>query len=256
MDTSASSSQPILETLRTVEFRLGLKGYNVEEVDEYLEKAAVEAETLHDQLRQVTDRLRQATERVGELENARRRGAETAGAEVADDSLQRTLVLAQKFVEQAQRESEAEAARVVAEAEERAKGMMGQAEDRARKLAADSEDHVRAEVARLETLRANLASDVENMARHLEGERDRLRGALSDVLVWIDTNVQPAKSLMALQGQDPEAAAPRPAVKPPEAPAPRPVATNGGAERVVSQDPSTQVLDLRAAAARPATERS
>ena len=48
MDTP-QPHQSILETLRTVEFRLGLKGYNVDEVDEYLEKAAVEAEALQEQ---------------------------------------------------------------------------------------------------------------------------------------------------------------------------------------------------------------
>ena len=42
MDNSQAPSS-ILDTLRTVEFRLGLKGYNVDEVDEYLDKAAQEA---------------------------------------------------------------------------------------------------------------------------------------------------------------------------------------------------------------------
>ncbi len=62
---SAQPTQSTLETLRTVEFRLGLKGYNVDEVDEYLEKAAVEAEALQEQVRQMTERLRQASERIG-----------------------------------------------------------------------------------------------------------------------------------------------------------------------------------------------
>ena len=43
MDNSQAPAS-ILDTLRTVEFRLGLKGYNVDEVDEYLDKAAQEAE--------------------------------------------------------------------------------------------------------------------------------------------------------------------------------------------------------------------
>src|ERR1700683_3276786 len=64
---SGQPTQPILETLRTVEFRLGLKGYNVDEVDEYLEKAALEAERLQEQLRQTIERLRQAGERIAPL---------------------------------------------------------------------------------------------------------------------------------------------------------------------------------------------
>src|ERR1700722_20977998 len=69
MDSGQTPQQPILETLRTVEFRLGLKGYNVDEVDEYLEKAALEAERLQEQLRQTIERLRQAGERIAQLES-------------------------------------------------------------------------------------------------------------------------------------------------------------------------------------------
>jgi DivIVA domain-containing protein len=43
---SPNTPQQALEVLRTVEFKLGLKGYNVDEVDEFLERAAVEAEHL------------------------------------------------------------------------------------------------------------------------------------------------------------------------------------------------------------------
>ena len=46
------ASQSALDSLRTVEFRETLKGYHRDDVDEYLEKAAVEAEGLQEQLRQ------------------------------------------------------------------------------------------------------------------------------------------------------------------------------------------------------------
>ena len=72
-----------------MEFRLGLKGYNVDEVDEYLEKAAVEAEGLHEQLRQMTERLRQASERIAQLE-AERRQPPPSPAPVDDAALART----------------------------------------------------------------------------------------------------------------------------------------------------------------------
>ena len=63
MDNSPAPAS-ILDTLRTVEFRLGLKGYNVDEVDEYLDKAAQEAEGLQEHVRQLNERLRQASERI------------------------------------------------------------------------------------------------------------------------------------------------------------------------------------------------
>src|SRR3974390_1519595 len=146
---SAPPPPAILETLRTVEFRLGLKGYNVDEVDEYLEKAAVEAEALHEQFRQANERLRQATERISQLEAERRTApaapAVAAAAATSDDSLQRTLLLAQKFVDQAKRESEAEAAEVVAQAEEKAQATLAQAEEKARQLTTDADRRLREE---------------------------------------------------------------------------------------------------------------
>jgi cell division initiation protein len=212
MDSGQTPQQPILETLRTVEFRLGLKGYNVDEVDEYLEKAAVEAERLQEQLRQTVERLRQASERIAQLESSGPATAVVAAAPVAaeaapvaaapvipDDSLQQTLLLAQRFVEQTKRESEAEATRVVAQAEDRAHSLVTRAEDEARQLVTDSQQRLREEVSRLEGARAQLATDVENMARHLESERTRLRAMLSEVLKWIEENVQPAESLMAMR---------------------------------------------------------
>ncbi len=201
----------ILDTLRTVEFRLGLKGYNVDEVDEYLDKAAQEAEGLQEHVRQLNERLRQASERISQLERDKRaapvaaevdQGAAAASADAAalsDETLQRTLLLAQKFVDQTKRESEAEAAAIVAQAEESARGAIAAAKATAAQLQTETHQKLREEVTRLETTRTELATDVESMARHLESERNRLRGALSEILRWVDENVQPANSLMGVR---------------------------------------------------------
>src|SRR3984885_10730487 len=215
MDNSQAPAS-ILETLRTVEFRLGLKGYNVDEVDEYLDKAAQEAEALQEHVRQLNERLRQASERIAQLERDKRAAPaaavpdETAAvaasdaAALADETLQRTLLLAQKFVDQTKRESEAEAATVIAQAEETARAAIAAAEATSAQLQAETHQKLREEVTRLEATRTELATDVESMARHLESERNRLRGALSEILKWVDENVQPANSLM---GVKPKAAA-------------------------------------------------
>ncbi len=211
MDNSQTPSS-ILDTLRTVEFRLGLKGYNVDEVDEYLDKAAQEAEGLQEHVRQLNERLRQASERIAQLERDKRaapvaaeadEGAAAASADAAlsDETLQRTLLLAQKFVDQTKRESEAEAATVVAQAEETARAAIAAAEATAAQLQAETHQKLREEVTRLESTRTELAADVESMARHLESERNRLRGALSEILKWVDENVQPANSLMGVKSK-------------------------------------------------------
>jgi DivIVA domain-containing protein len=231
---SATTSSSILDTLRTVEFRLGLKGYNVDEVDEYLDRAAQEAEAMQETLRQLNERLRQASERIVQLEREVRDAAAeaqapappvaapaTAAAVVpapapapldlppSDETLQRTLLLAQKFVDQVKRESEAEAAATVAHAEEKARASMAAAEAAAAHLQVESQRQVREEVARLEATRTELATDVESMARHLESERNRLRDALTEILNWVDENVQPANALMGVRPK--ATAAPKPA---------------------------------------------
>jgi DivIVA domain-containing protein len=195
------ASQSALDSLRTVEFRETLKGYHRDDVDEYLEKAAVEAEGLQEQLRQSGERLRQAAERISQLETQLEAVAEQQPAPqrveapvVADDTLQRTLLLAQKFVDETKADSEAQAARVVAEAEAKAREVTESAQSRASLIAAESEQRLREEIARLEESRIRLTGQVESMSNHLESERNRLRTALGDILRWVDQNVQPSPS--------------------------------------------------------------
>jgi DivIVA domain-containing protein len=201
---SMDASQSALDSLRTVEFRETLKGYHRDDVDEYLEKAAVEAEGLQEQLRQSGERLRQAAERISQLEAALEQQpapqpVEPAEPAVADDTLQRTLILAQQFVDQTRADAEAQAARTVAEAEASARLMTDKAQAAATQIASESELRLREEINRLEDSRTKLNHQVETMSRHLEGERNRLRTALSDILRWVDENVQPAQSGPAAQ---------------------------------------------------------
>jgi DivIVA domain-containing protein len=222
--TGMDASQSALDSLRTVEFRETLKGYHRDDVDEYLEKAAVEAEGLQEQLRQSGERLRQAAERISQLEAQLEQQpaaapAPRADASVPDDTLQRTLLLAQKFVDETKADSEAQAARIVAEAEAKARLLAEQAQAQASQLAAESEQRLREEIARLEESRGRLSHEVETMNRHLEGERSRLRTALSEILRWVDENVQPGTSSDPAR-TGPHAATPAngPASAPPPAP--------------------------------------
>lgn len=235
MDT-APQQQSILETLRTVEFRLGLKGYNVDEVDEYLEKTAVEAESLLAQVRSANERLAAANGRIVELElevqtgSAARPAAPAeplpGGAPVGDDSLARTLLLAQRFVDQAKRESEEEATQVVQRAEERARLLVSQAEERARQIAGEAEQRLREEVGRLEGMRTRLTADVEAVGRRLEEERSRIRASLTEALKWFE-ELRPADAVAQGRGGVDDAGPDAPAgARPgaPERPAPAPAA--------------------------------
>jgi DivIVA domain-containing protein len=179
------ASQSALDSLRTVEFRETLKGYHRDDVDEYLEKAAVEAEGLQEQLRQSNERLRKAAESIAQMETELAAKSEVRpepeappAPVIADDTLPRTLVLAQKFVDETKADAEAQATRVIADAEAAA-----------RKVQAESEQRLREEIARLESNRSHLSHEVETMARQLETERERLRSALSEMLSWVDGNL-------------------------------------------------------------------
>ncbi len=213
MDTPKSSQQSSLDSLRTVEFRQTLRGYHIDDVDEYLERVAVEAEALQEQLRQSNERTKQAAERIAQLEkllaDAREQREQPAYADqesrsdVSDDTLQRTLLLAQKFVDQTKAESEAQAHATLAKAEEQARSLMVEAEARARSVSEETERQMREEVGRLESLRTQLAEDVETIARHLDGERNRLRTALAEMLAWVDKQIQPAAAVLAKPEQRP-----------------------------------------------------
>ncbi|HXP33800.1 MAG TPA: DivIVA domain-containing protein, partial [Acidimicrobiales bacterium] len=179
-----------------------------------------DAEALQEQVRQAGDRLKQAAERIAQLEGMLQEAQvqPQVGAPVSDDTLQRTLLLAQKFVDQTQAEAESQARLLVADAEERARRVIGEAEVRAKSVTEDTERHLREEISRLESIRTQLAGDVETISRHMENERNRLRGALSDMLSWVDEHVQPAGSLLA------QRSVPRPTPRPDDAPmsSPRP----------------------------------
>lgn len=196
-----TTTQSALDALRTAEFRLSLRGYDVDEVDDFLERAAVEADQLREQVRQAAVQVAQANERVRHLETERTTGVAPAAAEAPPspvvavaatagtaETVSKMIEMAERFVEQTRRDAEAEAAVVVADAQ-----------DRARQLASDAQQRLADEVARLEGLRQRLGEDVEKMSRQLESERTRLSGSLHDLLGWIDKNLQPAAALAALR---------------------------------------------------------
>ncbi len=225
MDTPPSTDQqPSLDSLRTVEFRQTLRGYHIDDVDNYLEQVAVEAEALQEQARLTAERLRQAADRIAALERQLEQqppvpvaaeAAQAPASSAADaEALSRTLILAQKVLDQTKAEAEAEAAGLVAQAEASAKTLLADTENHARNRREESERQLREDVARLEQIRAQLAGDVENITHHLDEERTRLRGALTEMVAWVDEHVQPAAALRA------QPIAPAPAPDPGQGPGP------------------------------------
>ncbi len=162
------------ETIRTVEFRERLRGYNQDDVDQFLERMAAGVEILQQRLRDATQRAAQSEERPD-----------------GDDTLRRTLALAQRTADLAVEEGRGQAARlvesaqgeahsVVAAAQGEAEAVMAEAEERATRLIEDAQGQVAAEVQRLQARREQLEGEIVALERHVAQARARAYASLTD----------------------------------------------------------------------------
>jgi len=115
------------DAVRAAKFREKLKGYSPEEVDAFLARAATA-------LDQLTARLSETTARALKAEAA------LAGNSEADESVRRTLVLAQRTAEMAVREANEDAERIRTEARTEADRTMHEATSDAVRLRGEAAD--------------------------------------------------------------------------------------------------------------------
>src|SRR5215216_2691846 len=110
------------QVLHDVEFREAKKGYNTQDVDEFLERLAVAVDRQEAQLREARQRVAAAEGRIADAErraeDAERRNGGPGVSSEADETLKRTLVLAQRTADAAIREAEEQAGRMLAQAED------------------------------------------------------------------------------------------------------------------------------------------
>ncbi|HVA75698.1 MAG TPA: DivIVA domain-containing protein [Acidimicrobiales bacterium] len=161
------------KTLREVEFREKMRGYHPEDVDHFLEQVAAGLEVMQ-------DRLRQAVERAQRAEAA----ASEAGG--SDETLRKTLVLAQRTADMAVQEAREQAARILAGAEQQAQAMLADAEERGRRAHEDAVNEVRAELGRLEAAREQSQQEVEALEHWLEEHKTHLQASLSEALASVE----------------------------------------------------------------------
>lgn len=161
------------KTLREVEFREKMRGYHPEDVDQFLEQVAAGIEILQ-------DRLRQAVERAQRAESA---AAESGGA---DETLRKTLVLAQRTADMAVQEAREQAARILASAEQQAQSVLTEAEERGRQTLEETIAECKAELGRLESSRTQAQQDVDSLQRWLDEHKEHLRDALTEAMAAVD----------------------------------------------------------------------
>jgi DivIVA domain-containing protein len=154
------------KVLRDAEFREKRGGYHPEDVDRLLEEVA-------DGVDELNERLRQAIERAQRAEAAAAEAAESGGG--GDESLRRTLVLAQRTADMAIKEARDQASNIVAEAEQKAKALQADSERKAKALQADSERKANALQADSERKAKALQDNAEQEARRAHDD------AISDI---------------------------------------------------------------------------
>jgi DivIVA domain-containing protein len=195
------------KTLREVEFREKMRGYHPEDVDHFLEQVAAGLEVMQ-------DRLRQAVERAQRAEAA----ASEAGG--SDETLRKTLVLAQRTADMAVQEAREQAARILAGAEQQAQSLIAEAEESGRRAHEDAIAEVRAELGRLEAARQQSQQEVEALEHWLDEHKTHLQTSLSQALasvekvgvMWPAPDTRPADNGLLSRGapsqQDPHAGGP------------------------------------------------
>jgi DivIVA domain-containing protein len=223
MDSTDSATSAI-DTIDTVAFKIGVRGYNVDEVDDFLERLSGEVHQLKELVAQQRQQLRQAGERINQLDtrsateapapapapaaalppSAAPRHISVSGAE----QVTAMIVMAQQFIEQAQQE-----------AENKARELTTGAQERAREIVAEARSRAEDEVNRLNGLKQRLSEDVETLTRQLDAERKRLGTALAEFARWVESSLQVGGARASVASAPEPAPMPRP-IKPPPAPAP------------------------------------
>jgi DivIVA domain-containing protein len=189
--TSIGTMELTSQAINEAEFSMARRGYDPDQVDEFLEKLAVAVDKQNEALAEARERASMAERRANEAERklserpervvdvapaaeaeeATARTAQLTAAAAAElETLQRTLVLAQKTADATVRDAEEEAGRMIAKAESDARA--AQEGTRARLLE---------EIAKLDADRSALQGDVEALEGHLVDQRRHVEETITDL---------------------------------------------------------------------------
>jgi cell division initiation protein len=157
------------ESVKAVQFREKLRGYHPDDVDAFVAAVAAAVERLE----------RRASDAEAALASMQTRSTDAADTE---ESLRRTLVLAQRTADLAIQEAKEEADRLLAEATSQRDAAEREAAELRERLRGEVEEESRSHRERLLDERTKLQADVEALDAHLARERERLRIYFSDQL--------------------------------------------------------------------------
>jgi cell division initiation protein len=174
--------------LREVEFNSSLRGYNTDEVDEFLEQVADGVDRLQAEAKAAIERA----------DNAERTAHDRTGGFDDDDSIRRTLVLAQRTADLAIREAQEEAGQILDRARGEAETLVTEARESSERITSDAERRLHEDVTRLASSRDALRTEVDTLVSLLGAERERLTETLGAALRYVERSLSPSASLMSL----------------------------------------------------------
>lgn len=199
--------------LTDVQFSERRRGYDPEEVDNFLERVSGAVAQLQDKLREATTRAEEADGKIADAQRARsaaeaelaRLGGDPAAApapisvdpELEAERASRVLLMAQKTADATIDDANVTAQQTIADARARAASLIADAEGEGEKLRGDAKreadelvEQQRATVVRdvkeLEDVRASVQSDVETLNNHLDEQRSRIRRGVEALAMVLD----------------------------------------------------------------------
>jgi cell division initiation protein len=199
--------------LTDVKFTERRRGYDPEEVDNFLERVSGAVAQLQEKLRDVTARAEEADTRVADAQRAREAaeaelarvmaGTPASTTAVAPDpeadaeKASKILLMAQRTADATIEDANETAQGTIAEATEKAKTLMADAEAEAQKLRTDAKREadrlveerrttVVREVRELEDLKTSVKSDIDILGAHVDEQRARIRRGVEALALVLD----------------------------------------------------------------------
>jgi cell division septum initiation protein DivIVA len=187
------------QELRSSEIKDAWRGFNRDEVDDLLERAAVTIENLQRQVHDLESR--------GPVDGDHALPSNRDDAEM----LQRTLLLAQRAADEEVAKAQSQARKVVDDAERRAQTLVGEAESTARRIAEGERRRLEDEIRDLQQRRELLAADADALEDYVTAYRDRIRAAVErDLELLGHDTISPTTERPELHDVAPLAADPTP----------------------------------------------
>jgi DivIVA domain-containing protein len=168
------------QAISSMEFELVRRGYDPEQVREFLSRLAAAVEEMRSHLLASDARARAAMARVQELSSSA--AAVPSPAQSNDsEAISKVLVLAQKAADQTVADADERAAAILAEAGERAQAITAKAQDSLSDAQLQADEIVRrTEVATRSKMEAELQTLADKRAM-LQNEADILRGQIAEM---------------------------------------------------------------------------